>query len=124
MRIHRITKERYQGFTVVVKKWYDTTIWEYGVFFRRHYGKHSKTGEKVRKNKMNILAPSILSADCTILGKQIEDVKKGGAEYLHRMAPPSGTRNKTQDNSMPWQNRRTKAYLTRFQGNLSARKIL
>lgn len=83
MRIHRITKERYQGFTVVVKKWYDTTIWEYSVFFRRHYGKHSKTGEKVRKNKMNILAPSILSADCTILGKQIEDVKKGGAEYLH-----------------------------------------
>lgn len=32
---------------------------------------------------MNILAPSILSADCTILGEQIEKVKKGGAQYLH-----------------------------------------
>lgn len=32
---------------------------------------------------MNILAPSILSADCTILGEQIENVKKGGAQYLH-----------------------------------------
>lgn len=32
---------------------------------------------------MNILAPSILAADCTILGEQIESVKKGGAEYLH-----------------------------------------
>lgn len=32
---------------------------------------------------MNILAPSILSADCTILGEQIESVKKGGAQYLH-----------------------------------------
>lgn len=32
---------------------------------------------------MNILAPSILSADCTILGEQIENAKKGGAQYLH-----------------------------------------
>lgn len=32
---------------------------------------------------MNILAPSILAADCTILGEQIAQVKKGGAEYLH-----------------------------------------
>jgi ribulose-phosphate 3-epimerase len=32
---------------------------------------------------MNILAPSILSADCTILGQQIESVKEGGAQYLH-----------------------------------------
>lgn len=32
---------------------------------------------------MNILAPSILSADCCRLGEQIEQVKKGGAEYLH-----------------------------------------
>lgn len=32
---------------------------------------------------MNILAPSILAADCTRMGEQIEQVKKGGAEYLH-----------------------------------------
>ena len=32
---------------------------------------------------MNILAPSILSADCTVLGEQIEQVIEGGAEYLH-----------------------------------------
>lgn len=32
---------------------------------------------------MNILAPSILAADCTKLGEQIAQVKKGGAEYLH-----------------------------------------
>ncbi len=32
---------------------------------------------------MNILAPSILAADCTVLGKQIECVKQGGAKYLH-----------------------------------------
>lgn len=32
---------------------------------------------------MNILSPSILSADFNILGKQIEDVDKAGAEYLH-----------------------------------------
>ena len=32
---------------------------------------------------MNILAPSILAADCTILGDQIAQVKNGGAEYLH-----------------------------------------
>lgn len=32
---------------------------------------------------MNILAPSILSADCTILGEQINKVKQGGAQYLH-----------------------------------------
>ena len=32
---------------------------------------------------MNILAPSILAADCTRMGEQIEQVKKGGAKYLH-----------------------------------------
>lgn len=26
-------KEVYQGFTVEVKKWYDTSIWVYSVFF-------------------------------------------------------------------------------------------
>ena len=32
---------------------------------------------------MNILAPSILAADCTIMGEQINSVKEGGAKYLH-----------------------------------------
>ena len=32
---------------------------------------------------MNILAPSILSADFTKLGEQIESTKKAGAPYLH-----------------------------------------
>ena len=32
---------------------------------------------------MNILAPSILAADCCALGEQIELVKQGGAGYLH-----------------------------------------
>ena len=32
---------------------------------------------------MNILAPSILAADCTIMGEQIHSVKEGGAKYLH-----------------------------------------
>ncbi len=32
---------------------------------------------------MNILAPSILAADCTIMGEQIQKVKVGGAKYLH-----------------------------------------
>lgn len=32
---------------------------------------------------MNILSPSILSADCCKLGEQIELVKQGGAKYLH-----------------------------------------
>lgn len=32
---------------------------------------------------MNILAPSILAADCTIMGEQINKVKEGGAKYLH-----------------------------------------
>ncbi len=32
---------------------------------------------------MNILAPSILAADCTIMGEQINAVKEGGAKYLH-----------------------------------------
>lgn len=41
------------------------------------------TGEKARRERMNILAPSILSADCTILGEQINKVKQGGAQYLH-----------------------------------------
>lgn len=39
-------------------------------------------GEK-ESRRMNILAPSILAADCCMLGEQIEDVKKGGAKYLH-----------------------------------------
>lgn len=37
----------------------------------------------MRRERMNILAPSILSADCTILGEQINKVKQGGAQYLH-----------------------------------------
>ena len=32
---------------------------------------------------MNILAPSILAADCTVMGEQINSVKEGGAKYLH-----------------------------------------
>lgn len=32
---------------------------------------------------MNILAPSILSADFNILGQQIKETEKAGAEYLH-----------------------------------------
>ncbi|WP_026510092.1 MULTISPECIES: ribulose-phosphate 3-epimerase [unclassified Butyrivibrio] len=32
---------------------------------------------------MNILAPSILSADFTILGKQIKETEEAGAGYLH-----------------------------------------
>jgi len=32
---------------------------------------------------MNILAPSILSADFTILGEQIKETKEAGARYLH-----------------------------------------
>lgn len=32
---------------------------------------------------MNILAPSILAADCTIMGEQINSVMEGGAKYLH-----------------------------------------
>lgn len=32
---------------------------------------------------MNILAPSILSADFCELGKQIEEIEKAGAQYLH-----------------------------------------
>ncbi|MBQ8038526.1 MAG: ribulose-phosphate 3-epimerase [Lachnospiraceae bacterium] len=32
---------------------------------------------------MNILAPSILAADCTIMGEQINSVIEGGAKYLH-----------------------------------------
>lgn len=31
----------------------------------------------------NILAPSILSADFNNLGRDIEDIKRGGAEYVH-----------------------------------------
>jgi len=31
----------------------------------------------------NILAPSILAADFTCLGEQVEKTEKGGAEYLH-----------------------------------------
>lgn len=32
---------------------------------------------------MNILAPSILSADFCILGQQIEEIERAGAQYLH-----------------------------------------
>lgn len=32
---------------------------------------------------MNILAPSLLAADFNILGKQIKETEKAGAEYLH-----------------------------------------
>ncbi|MDD2971590.1 MAG: ribulose-phosphate 3-epimerase [Lachnospiraceae bacterium] len=32
---------------------------------------------------MNILSPSILAADCTILGEQIKAVEESGARYLH-----------------------------------------
>lgn len=32
---------------------------------------------------MNILSPSILSADFTVLGEQIKAIKEGGAKYLH-----------------------------------------
>ena len=32
---------------------------------------------------MNILSPSILAADFAILGKQITEVQKAGAQYLH-----------------------------------------
>ena len=32
---------------------------------------------------MNILAPSILSADFKNLGKDLDDIKRGGAEYVH-----------------------------------------
>ena len=31
----------------------------------------------------NILAPSILAADCARLGDQVSDIKKGGAQYVH-----------------------------------------
>lgn len=33
--------------------------------------------------RMNILSPSILAADCTILGEQIKAVEEAGAKYLH-----------------------------------------
>ena len=32
---------------------------------------------------MNILAPSILSADFNVLGEQIQTVAKAGAQYIH-----------------------------------------
>lgn len=32
---------------------------------------------------MNILSPSILSADFTILGKQLKDIDEAGSEYIH-----------------------------------------
>lgn len=31
----------------------------------------------------NILAPSILAADCAVLGEQIDSIKEGGAKYVH-----------------------------------------
>ena len=39
------------------------------------------------------------------------------------MAAPSGTRNKTADNSLPRQNCRSEAYLPRLQSHLSARAV-
>ena len=32
---------------------------------------------------MNILSPSMLAADFTALGRELDDIKKGGAQYLH-----------------------------------------
>ena len=32
---------------------------------------------------MTIVAPSILSADFTILGKELKDVEHGGADWIH-----------------------------------------
>ncbi len=32
---------------------------------------------------MNILSPSILSADCAILGAQLQEIKQAGAKYVH-----------------------------------------
>jgi len=34
-------------------------------------------------HRMNILSPSILAADCAILGEQIKAVEEAGAKYLH-----------------------------------------
>ena len=31
----------------------------------------------------NILSPSLLAADFTKLGQQLEQIEKGGAEYIH-----------------------------------------
>ena len=45
--------------------------------------KYKYSGRESENRRMNILAPSILSADCARLGEQIENVKKGGAQYLH-----------------------------------------
>lgn len=45
--------------------------------------KHKYSGRESENSRMNILAPSILAADCTIMGEQIAQVKKGGAQYLH-----------------------------------------
>ncbi len=33
--------------------------------------------------KHNILAPSILAADCAVLGEQIKAIERGGAKYVH-----------------------------------------
>ena len=32
---------------------------------------------------MNILSPSILAADCSILGEQIKEADRAGAQYIH-----------------------------------------
>ena len=42
-----------------------------------------QTSGKGMVNRMNILSPSILAADCTILGEQINTVHSAGAKYLH-----------------------------------------
>ena len=45
-------------------------------------GKEKRKGDKTMKPELK-LAPSMLSADFTCLGKELEDVKNGGAHYLH-----------------------------------------
>ena len=32
---------------------------------------------------MNILSPSLLAADFSILEKELQDIENGGAQYLH-----------------------------------------
>lgn len=38
---------------------------------------------KERRDKMSIIAPSILSADFTKLGQELNDVEKAGADWIH-----------------------------------------
>ena len=57
---------------------------------RSNQRKSIKTGKRVQKAcvsfqeaDMNILAPSILAADFKNLGKQLEEIRDNGAEYVH-----------------------------------------